>query len=72
MRLTWESTDMPTLISALYGDEAVQELGYTPLGLSTNAGLALGLEGMVKAPPPARSHSNNLYKISAGSVPEVP
>jgi hypothetical protein len=28
-------------LSALYGDEAARELGYTPLGLSKHAGLAL-------------------------------
>ncbi|MEZ4707328.1 MAG: hypothetical protein R3A44_08995 [Caldilineaceae bacterium] len=33
----------PTVIPALYGDPAAHELGYTPLGLSPRAGLALAL-----------------------------
>ncbi|NJN81209.1 MAG: hypothetical protein HC802_02250 [Caldilineaceae bacterium] len=33
----------PTLIAALFGDGAARELGYTPLGLSARAGLALAL-----------------------------
>ncbi|NER78056.1 MAG: hypothetical protein F6K42_00460 [Leptolyngbya sp. SIO1D8] len=35
------STDMPTLIAALYGDRAARQLGYPPLGLSPDAGLSL-------------------------------
>ncbi len=37
------ASDTPTLISALYGDAAARELGYTPLGLSPNAGFAVAL-----------------------------
>lgn len=33
--------DWPTLIAALYGDEAAKSLGHRPLGLSKNAGLSL-------------------------------
>ena len=33
----------PTLIAALFGDDAARQLGYTPLGLSPRAGLALAL-----------------------------
>ncbi|MEZ4664736.1 MAG: hypothetical protein R2911_44960, partial [Caldilineaceae bacterium] len=33
----------PIVIPALYGDPAAHELGYTPLGLSVRAGLALAL-----------------------------
>ena len=33
--------DQPTLIAALFGDEAAHQLGYPPLGLSHRAGLAL-------------------------------
>lgn len=33
----------PIVIPALYGDAAAHELGYTPLGLSPRAGLALAL-----------------------------
>jgi hypothetical protein len=33
----------PTLMAALFGDVAARQLGYTPLGLSPNAGLALAL-----------------------------
>jgi hypothetical protein len=35
------ATGEPTLIAALFGDEAARELGYTPLGLSPRAGFAL-------------------------------
>ncbi|MDB9527317.1 hypothetical protein PN498_15055 [Oscillatoria sp. CS-180] len=38
-----DSTDMPTLIAALYGDRAAHQLGYPCLGLSPNAGLALAV-----------------------------
>lgn len=41
-----DSTEMPTVIAALYGDEAAHQLGYTPLGLSQNAGLALAVNSM--------------------------
>lgn len=37
----WDSTATPTEIAALYGDVAAHQLGYAPLGLSPNAGLAL-------------------------------
>ena len=33
----------PILLPALFGDPAAHELGYTPLGLSPRAGLALAL-----------------------------
>lgn len=35
--------DMPTAIACLFGDEAARSLGFTPLGLSHRAGLALAL-----------------------------
>jgi hypothetical protein len=34
----------PIVIPALFGDPAAHELGYTPLGLSPQAGLALALQ----------------------------
>ena len=34
-------SDAPTLIAALFGDEAARQLGHSPLGLSPRAGLAL-------------------------------
>jgi hypothetical protein len=37
------ASDMPTLIAALFGDEAARQLGHAPLGLSERAGLALAL-----------------------------
>lgn len=39
-----ETTHHPALLAALYGDPAARALGYAPLGLSPNAGLALALE----------------------------
>jgi hypothetical protein len=39
-----DKTDQPTVIAALYGDVAAQQLGYPPLGLSPRAGLALALD----------------------------
>jgi hypothetical protein len=36
-----DASDQPTLIAALFGDEAAKQLGYSPLGLSPRAGLAL-------------------------------
>ncbi|CAN5565376.1 hypothetical protein BH10CHL1_BH10CHL1_07360 [soil metagenome] len=38
-----DQTGEPTLIAALFGDEAARALGYTPLGLSPRAGFALAL-----------------------------
>lgn len=38
-----QAEDEPTLIAALFGDPAANELGHRPLGLSQNAGLELGL-----------------------------
>jgi hypothetical protein len=35
--------DMPTLVAALYGDDAARACGYPPLGLSANAGFDLAL-----------------------------
>lgn len=37
------TTDHPTLIAALFGDAAADELGYPRMGLSPSAGLALAL-----------------------------
>ncbi|MDX2005354.1 MAG: hypothetical protein SFU83_08770 [Meiothermus sp.] len=37
------AADHPTLSAALYGDPVAYSLGYPPLGLSKNAGLALAL-----------------------------
>jgi hypothetical protein len=37
------ATDAPTLIAALFGDEAARQLGHAPLGLSARAGLKLAL-----------------------------
>jgi hypothetical protein len=37
--------NMPVIIAALFGDSAAAELGYPPLGLSDNAGLALTTQG---------------------------
>ena len=41
--------DMPTLVAALFGDPAAQELGFQPLGLRPRAGLALALHGRLEA-----------------------
>ena len=38
-----QTDEEPTLIAALFGDPAAKELGHQPLGLSSNAGLQLGL-----------------------------
>ena len=38
-----KASDRPTVMAALYGDEAARKLGYRPLGLSDCAGLALVL-----------------------------
>lgn len=43
-----DKTDLPTLIAALFGDAAAQQLGYPPLGLSLRAGLALALDNAPK------------------------
>lgn len=37
------NTDQPTLVAALFGDVAAEELGYPKLGLSPKAGLELAL-----------------------------
>ncbi len=37
------ASDAPTLIAALFGDEAARQLGHPPLGLSPRAGLALAI-----------------------------
>jgi hypothetical protein len=39
-----DATDMRTAIECLYGDSAGRTLGFTPRGLSANAGLALALQ----------------------------
>ena len=39
-----EATDRPTLMGCLYGDEVAVSLGYSPLGLSSRAGIWLALE----------------------------
>ena len=36
-----DSTDYPTQLAALFGDEAARSVGYPPLGVSERAGLAL-------------------------------
>ena len=41
--------DQPTLIAALFGDRAAQELGHPPLGLPPRAGLALALHGRLES-----------------------
>ncbi|MDH3592379.1 MAG: hypothetical protein OER88_10900, partial [Planctomycetota bacterium] len=38
-----DATDYPTVIAALYGDEAAATLGLPPLGLPPRAGLEVGL-----------------------------
>jgi len=38
-----QATDQPTQLVCLFGDEAARVLGYPPLGLSKQAGLALAL-----------------------------
>ena len=38
-----DSREIPIILPALFGDAAARELGYTPLGLSPRAGLALAL-----------------------------
>lgn len=39
-------SDRATVIAALFGDAAARDLGYTPLGLSPRAGLALAAAGL--------------------------
>jgi hypothetical protein len=39
-----ERRDRPTLVAALFGDEAARQLGYAPLGLTARAGFALALD----------------------------
>ena len=43
LRSLSDATDAPTLIAALFGDEAARQLGHEPLGLSARAGLRLAL-----------------------------
>ena len=43
------AVDQPTLIAALFGDEAARDLGYQPLGLSARAGLGLALNLVANA-----------------------
>ena len=38
------ASNMPVIVAALFGDRAAASLGYPPLGLSDNAGLALTLQ----------------------------
>jgi hypothetical protein len=38
-----EYTDKPTLLAALYGDDAAKHVGYSALGLSSDAGFELAL-----------------------------
>ena len=38
-----KSTRQPTVIACLYGDDAARACGYTPLGLSKDAGFEVGL-----------------------------
>jgi hypothetical protein len=38
-----DAEDRPTILSVLFGDPAAKALGYTPLGLSDRAGLAMAL-----------------------------
>lgn len=38
-----DSREIPVILPALFGDAAARELGYTPLGISPRAGLALAL-----------------------------
>ena len=39
--------NMPVIVAALFGDTAAAGLGYTPLGLSDNAGLALATHNLI-------------------------
>ncbi|MBB6051369.1 hypothetical protein [Armatimonas rosea] len=39
------TANMPVVVAALFGDSAATSLGYPPLGLSDNAGLALATQG---------------------------
>jgi hypothetical protein len=43
LRTLYGASDPPTLIAALFGDEAARQLGHSPLGLSPRAGLMLAL-----------------------------
>lgn len=44
-----ERDDRPTVIAALFGDAAARRLGYAPLGLARDAGLAWGLARQLAA-----------------------
>ena len=43
LRSYLDADDMPTAVVCLFGDAAARTLGFTPLGLSPWAGLALAL-----------------------------
>lgn len=48
-----DSTHYPTIVAALYGDEAARALGYTPLGLSARAGFGVAeCEALLNATVP--------------------
>lgn len=49
--------NMPVLVAALFGDTAAAELGYPPLGLSDNAGLALAVQSSPDGVFPARTRT---------------
>ncbi|ACO48120.1 hypothetical protein DEDE109153_08150 [Deinococcus deserti] len=50
-----ESSHQPTVLAAMYGDEAARDWGYTPLGLSNQAGFQVALADALEsqARPPA-------------------
>ena len=50
LRPLYGASDPPTLIAALFGDEAARQLGHPPLGLSERAGLALARADAVGGP----------------------
>ena len=48
-----DTDDFPTAFACLYGDAAARRVGYTPLGLSPRAGVALALaEARASTVPP--------------------
>ncbi|MFD1734476.1 DUF5946 family protein [Deinococcus malanensis] len=69
-----ESTHQPTVLAAMYGDDAARDWGYTPLGLSNQAGfqvaLADALEQQAGAP---RDHgcalARNVRGLRRGVAP---
>jgi hypothetical protein len=62
--LNADATDLPSVISCLFGDDAAVSLGYAPLGLPPRAGLALALHD-ARAVPQTSHHASTRSKIAS-------